>query len=157
MNVNNGAANAYLPLSCVFRGVGAVMQATSGVQFPLYSSSQSSGSSSSSDSGDSSISSGTIDDANSLPSMQQGDDDSSISSVETDSSEDTMDRFMSDFTTAQAQMANHHNASAFDGSDAAFCDKDDELGANGDRKERSANRWEYEFGDYFESSYFRKF
>jgi hypothetical protein len=77
--------------------------------------------------------------------------------VETDSSEDTMDRFMSDFTTAQAQMASHHNASAFDGSDAAFYDEDDKLGANGGRKERSANRWEYEFGDYFESNYFHKF
>jgi hypothetical protein len=122
MNVNSSAADAYLRLSCVFRGVDAVMQAPSGVRFPLYSS-ESSGSSSSSDSGDSSISSVTMDDAYSLPSMQQGDDDSSISSVETDSSEDTMDRFMSDFTTTQAQMANHHNAGAFDGSDASFYDK----------------------------------
>jgi len=122
MNVNNGAANAYLPLSCVFRGVGAVMQATSGVQFPLYSSSESSGSSSSSnsDSDDSSISSATLDDAYSLPLMEQGDDDSSISSVENDSSEDTMDRFMSNFTTAQAQMANHYNAGSFDGSHVSF-------------------------------------
>jgi hypothetical protein len=68
-----------------------------------------------------------------------------------------MDRFMSDFTTAQAQMASHHNASAFDGSGATFYDEDDKLGANGDRKERSANRWEYEYGDYFKSNYFRKF
>jgi hypothetical protein len=36
-------------------------------------------------------------------------------------------------------------------------DKDDKLGTNGSRKERSANRWEYEFGHYFESNYFRKF
>jgi hypothetical protein len=157
MNVNSGAADAYLRLSCVFRGVDAVMQAPSGIQFPLYSSSESSGLSSSSDSSDSSISSATMDDAYSLPSMQQGNDDSSISSVETDSSEDTMDRFMSDFTTAQVQMASHHNAGALDGSDASFYDEDDELGANGSRKERSANRWEYEFGDYFESNYFHKF
>jgi hypothetical protein len=63
------------------------------------------------------------------------------------------------FTTAQAQMANHHNAGAFafDGSDASFYDEDYELGANGGRKKRSSNRWEYEFGDYFESNYFRKF
>ncbi len=91
MNVNSDAVNAYLRLSRVFRGVDAVMQAPSGVQFPLYSSSEISGSSSSSDSGDSSISSASMDDANSLPSMQRGDDGSSISSVETESSEDTME------------------------------------------------------------------
>ena len=150
MNVNSDAVNAYLCLSRIFRGVDAVMQAPSGVQFPLYSSSESSGSSSSSDSGDSLISSASMDDANSLPSMQRGDDGSSISSVETESSEDTMDRFMSAFTTSQAQMANHHNAGAFafDGSDASFYDEDYELSANGGRKKRSSNRWEYEFGDY---------
>jgi hypothetical protein len=153
MNIDSDAADVYLRLSRAFRGVDAVVQPASGVQFPLYSSSGSSRSSSSSraDSADSSISS-----SSSLSSMEQGDDDSSISSVETDSSEDTMDRFMSNFSVAQAP--NHHNyANSFDGSDASFYEEDDELHANRGRKERDANRWEYEFGDYFQSNYYNKF
>ena len=140
------------------------MLAPSDVQLPLYSSSDSSsdssgstsssGSSSLSDSGDSSISSASMHEADSLSSLQvslqEGDDDSTISSVETDSSsEDTMDRFMLNYITV------HHAAS--DESDASLYEGHDGHGGENGRRPRRAKRWAYELGEYFESNYFHKF
>jgi hypothetical protein len=158
MNINPRAAQAHLGFSHVFRGVDAILQQAPGTEMLLDSSSDRSDSSDST-SDASSASPTSRDDTASHPSLMRWDDDSSISSIWSGSSQDSIDGLFEELTPPQFSSTTYPSDAdgTYQYNDYDMFYDDGDFGANHHARDRSANHWEYIFGDYLDRNYVRKF
>jgi hypothetical protein len=160
MNVNPSAADAFLRNAHLSSGVDALLEAPMRSLYHhmrLYGSSESSKSSSD----DSTSSSDDASTVSTVPSLRQRDDHSSASSSHSSISDDPMGEY---WNTFNAQYGNPRPPETIaipgDNGDYVYDDFEDDLedgAAVRGRRERSSNRYEYEFGDYLDCNYYWKF
>ena len=169
MNVDSGALGSYLHHTLLSVGVDAVLPSTQRHGFALYSSSDESGSFSADDRDTSSSSSSNS--GSSMSASHGMDCDLSQSSVDSDDSDDTMDKFMISFISKRIAATAQYSPFLFDmpteveefhDAGTSINTEIEELHDEGasisqNRRQRRSNRFEYKFGDYLNSNYFRKF